>query len=212
MLRPKSGVNWKGTIYGYDKKRRNSCFKCNHCKGGFCDKQNVDIEAIGSSFYKYCKHYVNNTEKKAKVPDDKKILDATLYNLRKMEEKQINKVKLSVNCNQKKIFENNQNCTSDKSSKRDNTGRYHEKTVISRNEKVIKSNGHRLKSVVLRKILDDSKVTVKFVEKVSFETSNSSIFEATILSSQGRAINRAKIGTKIEFNGYRCIVEAINYK
>jgi len=196
MLRPKSHANWNGTIYENEKKNGDSCLFCVHCIEKYCSIQQADVIAILPSFYKTCTHYKARDEKSTIQPNRDQIIEAELQRLKKAEERKMrNSRSASIGYQDSLLGAGN----SEKSDK-----------MIDNLESPVQNKfGYRF--VILRKLIDDKRITVKFVERVSPVSKSNSLIELTRASYLGKSLKGAKVGSKVEFNGYRCIVEEIRY-
>ena len=203
MIRPKSGSNWKGTLYEYEKKTKNSCYLCSHANEGFCSKQNVDIRAIGAGFYRHCKYYDAQESEKDDDPSTEKLLDIEKHKRAGRDLRGAGK--------SPKESAGGREPSSTKVNDLDNASRYHEKIHIGGKHKPNARKKPGVKSLILRKILNDEKITVRFVDRVSFTNKSSTSFEVTAASSTGKLLSRAKKGDLVEFNGYRCMVHDMGY-
>ncbi|MBP1920411.1 hypothetical protein [Youngiibacter multivorans] len=197
MLRPKSRVNWNGTIYENEYKNGDSCFQCVNCIEKYCSKQQADVIYIRPSFYKECRHYKARDEKQPIQPDRDKIIEAELLRLKKAEERRIRNNGPAVTGLPNSIFGGS---NQDQPDKR-----------IDKNSENTVQNKFGYRFVILRKLIDDTRITVKFVERVSPISRSKSMVEVTRASYLGKSLKGAKVGSNIEFNGYRCIVEEIRY-
>lgn len=200
MFRTKSGANWRGTIYEYEKKTRNSCVICVNSKGGYCQIHKVDIESIGPSFYKYCSHYksgiISNEKKAANTVKPMDSADSS---------------KNTKKCSDPKPTR----MTKNEAEKRQNKsvtivdGRYIEKVSITKRSETHKACSKSINVMVLRRISDNSRITVKFVNFITEYTNSNNKLEVTRSSNLGRFLMKARLGSTAIVNGYRCMVEGI---
>ena len=200
MFRTKSCANWRGTIYEYEKKTHNSCLICINCKGEYCQIQKVDIGSIGPSFYKYCSHYVSNVGKNV----------TKAANVLKHEETPVSgKKALDGRGSKTSRMTKNEAEWRQKKSITIIDGRYFEKVSINKSSGSHKACNSIFKSMVLKRLADNVKINVKFVDRISDYTNRTNTLEVTRVSYLGKSLLKAKIGSTVEVNGCRCIVEKI---
>lgn len=184
MLRPKSGARHNGTLYEYAEssgKSRNSCYKCIHCDDGFCGLRKAQISEIAPNFYRYCEFY--------KTEDEDNDVDEIVESDKAFDIDSYRKRKAAG----KELYEVEISSLTKKS--------------VAQNEKV--KNVVR-KTITLTKKLDDTKITVKIVNRLSSAIPNKSIIEVTTSSTLGKLMSKVSIGSKVELNGYRCVVTSID--
>jgi len=200
MFRPKSNANWRGTIYERETKLHNSCTACKNNNEGFCEKHKVEIYDIGSNYYRFCKHY-----------------ESTIVDSSTNEKNKRKNTKPSIKNDEEELFSNSRpsstNKTSDTLYNRNTSGsnnsEFSSKKQVARNKHIKGNSEFTFKSVVLRKLIDNSIITVKFVPQVNPVNKNKSVIEVTRVSYLGKSLRWARVGAQLEFNGCRCLVEEI---